>query len=327
MRKPIFILGSHKSGTSLLRSLLDGQDGLFIVPIESHFFEHANYWVDYAIRKRMPRESLTTDAFKHNVKAWVRHCNRSEDPLADSVAKGLFDVERFDNCLDEQVSDATNPGQLFSTYMQALYTSLNQTALPADVRVVEKSVENAEFAEDLKQMFPDARFVHIVRNPYATLVAVRKYKSETGFPWLGPLLSALYNSYYFLERNLRLIDPYHVVRYEDLITRPEETVKGLCEGLALPYSETLLEPTYRGEAWGGNSTSGQQFSGISQQRLNRWQEDITPVEQALVTDTLGRSLERWGYETHAPQTSPWLPAPKERPRQYLVNRALLKTGL
>ena len=38
MENPVFILGSHKSGTSLLRNLLDGISGFFVIPIEAHFF-------------------------------------------------------------------------------------------------------------------------------------------------------------------------------------------------------------------------------------------------------------------------------------------------
>lgn len=327
MHRPIFILGSHKSGTSLLRSLLDQHDELFVVPIESHFFEHANYWVDYAIRKQAPLDPLTTEVFRRNVKQWVRHCNRSEDPYADSVAKDLFDIERFDSWLDQPSNDSQEPSQLFGDYMQALHYSLTGEALQPSVRVVEKSVENAEFVSDLKKMFPEARFIHIVRNPYATLVAVRKYKSKSGFPWLGSLLRATCSSYYYLERNLRLIDGYSVVRYEDIIMHPRDTVKRLCDDLALPFFETLLTPTYRGEAWGGNSTSGQQFSGISQKRLTSWQDEITPLELALVNKTLRRSLEKWGYETHDEHASPWLPVRREGLKQYVANRVLLKTGL
>lgn len=35
--------------------------------------------------------------------------------------------------------------------------------MPEDKRVVEKSVENAEFATQLYNMYPNAKFVHIIR--------------------------------------------------------------------------------------------------------------------------------------------------------------------
>ena len=34
----VFILGQHKSGSSLLRSLLDGHPDLFVIPVETHYF-------------------------------------------------------------------------------------------------------------------------------------------------------------------------------------------------------------------------------------------------------------------------------------------------
>jgi len=39
LKAPIFLLGSHKSETSLLRALLDGHKDLFVFPTETHLFK------------------------------------------------------------------------------------------------------------------------------------------------------------------------------------------------------------------------------------------------------------------------------------------------
>ena len=52
---PVFLLGSHKSGSSLLRSLLDGHPELAVLPKETHLFQFTNHWVDYRRRRNLPR--------------------------------------------------------------------------------------------------------------------------------------------------------------------------------------------------------------------------------------------------------------------------------
>ena len=53
-KAPIFILGSHKSGTSLLRSLLDGHPELYVIPFETHFMASLGRWIKYSYRKQAP---------------------------------------------------------------------------------------------------------------------------------------------------------------------------------------------------------------------------------------------------------------------------------
>ena len=55
---PVFILGSHKSGTSLLRSLLDSHPKLYIIPFETHFIASLGRWVQYSYRRQKPNENF-----------------------------------------------------------------------------------------------------------------------------------------------------------------------------------------------------------------------------------------------------------------------------
>ena len=56
MTDPIFLLGSHKSGTSLLRSLLDGHPDLDVLPREAHFFPTHGYASGYSVGVRVDPE-------------------------------------------------------------------------------------------------------------------------------------------------------------------------------------------------------------------------------------------------------------------------------
>jgi hypothetical protein len=329
MQRPIFLLGAHKSGTSLLRALFDGHPDLFVLPIETHFCVHLGWWVAYPFRRRAPR-AQSYDDFLADTAAWVRHANQSEDPQSDGVVKGFFDEARFETYLRTHLDAATTPSQstvhYIETYMAAVAAALHMPDI-AHLRFVEKSVENAEFALDLASLFPDAVFVHIVRNPYANLVSIRKYKTFKAYPDMYPCLHALTNSFYFLYRNRRLIPQYHVGRYEDLVQKPQEVIRDLCSWADVSYTESMVMPTQLGKPWAGNSTASVAFRGISAQRLDGWQRDITPIEVALINRHLAHVLHDFDYDLYQAKQSPLMPARREGIRHYIRNRMLWSRGI
>ncbi len=170
MKSPIFILGAHKSGTSLLRSLLDGHPDLFVIPLETHVFQAAGYWVDYSLSSERP-QSKSFDEIKQAYRDVVSLYNSDTNQVADANLVNRIDIEAFQRTMQPPVEDFKG---LIELYFKAIYTSLYRENMPPGKRVVEKSVENAEFAVDLQKLFPDAKFVHIMRNPYANIVALRR---------------------------------------------------------------------------------------------------------------------------------------------------------
>jgi protein-tyrosine sulfotransferase len=333
MKQPIFILGTHKSGTSLLRSLFDGHPDLFAVPIEVHFFKRIEDWVTYPLMFTRPAK-ISIDKFIENTLQHIRYCNTVENPQTDGISKDIFDVPKFENYMRSNLAELsdleTNLASCFAIYMKAIYYSIYGTELEGTKRVVEKSVGLAEFALDLQQMFPDSVFIHIARNPYSNIVSMRKYRmnftKNNFYPWLGYDYRSLYNSFYFLKRNQRLIRNYKVIRYEDLVTDPISTIKLICEFSNLPFLDSMLSPTYLQKDWQGNSTTAEQFKSISPSRLQGWQDDITPLEAKLINKHLKHVLDEFGYELFEPSGSVFVPSPRELPRKYLANRFLLAAG-
>lgn len=318
---PIFILGASKSGTTLLLSLLDGHEGLFAVPVESHFFQYvAGFWVDYALRRAPPVEVPLAGLGERMVRS--ARLLRADDSRRGGPTWTDFNLQCFANYIDAK--PIKNLADAFTLYVRAWYFTLRGEELPEDLRAVEKSVENAEYASVLRGIFPGSVFVHIVRNPYATLVALRKYKQIGPYPYLGTMASSLYNSYYYLCRNCVTLDGYLVVRYEDLVSSPEATMRRVARHIDIDYSERLLVPTLRGRPWGGNSTSEKQFQGISDVAANAWREEIRPFEIHLVNSFARPVLERFGYDSLVPPRSWRWPVARERPLTYLRNRALTR---
>lgn len=319
MRNPIFILGSHKSGSSLLRSLLDGHPELFVIPTEIHYFQYTGHWVDYRLRYALPKQ-MDRQALIKSLVNLIEKKNNHIDPYADSVVRGTFDVALFEEFLTN--NSWKSDRELFELYVKAIHLSLTGKPLSNNLSFVEKSVENAEFAVFLKQMFPKCRFIHILRNPYASLVAIRKSKSKKSYPLIRDFLLSLQNSYYYLYKNQKLLENYLIIKYEDLLLSTEQIMDKIANFLEIEFTDSLLTPTVMSEPWGGNSSNNGKFTKVSSKPLNKWKNQINDLEIQLVNTFFDSVLRDYDYEQFQPTKSKIFPVSREGFKTYAKNRSL-----
>jgi omega-hydroxy-beta-dihydromenaquinone-9 sulfotransferase len=158
----------------------------------------------------------------------------------------------------------------------------------------------------LNEIFEDARFIHIVRDGRA--VASSLLHVDFWLGWRGPqgwragVLSpedqAVWEGYdrsftalaglewriqmRALEAARQSLDPgcFTEVRYETFCRQPLETCRRLLEFAELPPSRELERQVER--------TAIKDMS-------NRWRDDLTPAQQALLDDLLREDLPRYGY--------------------------------
>ena len=327
MQRPVFILGFHKSGTTLLRSLLDGVPGVFAIPIETHIYEHLGFWVDYEIRRQLPQE-LDFGQFLARIENVLTLSNKKNSQKdthgGDSIDGGNLLIEEFTAYFSTHARmpfENNDQRALIDAYFEALHLAMTGSLPASEVRFVEKTVENAEFTGYLYKYYPDAVFIHIIRNPYAALVASRKFRTTRNrYPYLGTILRAMENSFYHAFHNPRLHENYHMIRYEDLVQDTEKTMQQIAEFTGIPYNPAMLIPSTLGSPWKGNSMSGKGFDGISQAPVYAWKKDIFPLEAALINLLLPHVLTRFGYETHPTASSVYLPCKRETIPMYIANR-------
>jgi len=158
----------------------------------------------------------------------------------------------------------------------------------------------------LNEIFEDAKFIHIVRDGRAVANSLLHVSFWRG--WYGPqgwragLLSAedqaTWESYdrsfvalAGLEWRIQMraidaarekLDPklFYEVKYEDFCRQPLETYRQVLEFAELPESAELEREV---KAASIESTS------------NRWRDDLTPGQQAILDDLLREDLRRYGY--------------------------------
>jgi hypothetical protein len=119
-----------------------------------------------------------------------------------------------------------------------------------------------------------------------------------------------------------LIKDYEVLRYEDLLQKPERTMRSLAGYLDIDFEDTLLQPTSFSRPWSGNSSRGICYSGISAANLDRWRTEATHLEIHLVTRHFPFVLEDYGYEKMVTKRSRFWPVRGEGVTTYLLNRTI-----
>jgi hypothetical protein len=290
--EPIFIFGCHKSGTSLLRALLDSHPQLASHPKENHFFSYAGGWHRYPLMKKFYTRS---ESDLRDVLNWhAQTISDRNDAYSDSPTFQGYDFDQFKKYFKlegKSVSDA------FFSYFDALRKGGGDADDLADRRVVDKSVENFEHASLIRAIFPKAKFLHIVRHPYSIMSSTNKALSQYHSYLKRVILisMAIANSLETAYFSTAYDENYMSFKYEDLVASNEKQMREIAEFLGIEYSDCLLQPTENGVGWRGNSASGYRFTQIDSSRSNAESSAISPIESWLVNKVAGAAASRWNY--------------------------------
>lgn len=175
-------------------------------------------------------------------------------------------------------------------------------------RLVLKSPPHTCRIPTLLEMFPDARFVHIVRNPYAVYPStVKLWKSLAEKHGVQPphhrnveekVLATLPYMYDKLEEGKKLIPPgrFHELKYEDLVADPMGQMRKLYDRLQLGEFENLRPRLADYLA--------------KQANYERNHFELTAVQRQVITQRWGDVIRRYGYpiDSHGEMTV--APAPQ-----------------
>ena len=276
---PIFVVGHRKTGTTLVQELLDGHPQLAVLPGESNHFN--------TFLPRAP-ERIAADA-----QAWwmLRLITPSGIPPFWALGREPDAYAAFTARLLGLV--AANPGRDVLG-MAAL-------ALGAAERLawVEKTPGHEHRREQILRAYPEARFVHVVRDPRSVAAAIVRLDRATGrrtdLVDVGLTIRRSFEAAREGERTL-------VVRYEDLVGEPEGAMRRVASFAGIEWSDSLLTPTVGGvpatsnSAWSARKVTGE----IEGRRLDLWREELGDHDARLVAAATRIAARRHGYELPSP---------------------------
>jgi hypothetical protein len=259
---PIFIIGTGRSGTTLLRNMLNAHPAIHIA-FEPHF-----YWYRSLYRKRATGRVFLDYYFQ------TTHFRRlGVDPVR--VLAGL--------------PDPLPRAQLGAAFAAVLR---EKAALHGRVRYGEKTPAHAASLREIYGDFPDARCIHIVRDPRSTALSLSR------MPW-APSSLMINASYIDIERKqvAKYRDRMMRVRLEDLLAEPRRTMEQVLEFVGEPWHDAVLDHARHLPADDG--TPGYPWlDGAARDRhapRQDWRE-LRPVQIRMIEQMTKRLLRDAGYD-------------------------------
>jgi hypothetical protein len=260
LHAPIFVGGAGRSGTTLLRVILDSHKHIACGPELKVTPSICGLWYEFqtGFHPALVEYGLTRD-----------------------------DINRV-------------MGELIMSLL-AKYRASN-----GKPRSAEKSPNNVYYFEHLHMLFPDSPLVHVLRDGrdvVCSLLTMDWVDSRTGAP-IDYTRDARKAAEYWVSavRTGRQAGGkigakhYKELRYEDVVLRPEATLRGLFEFLGEPWDDAILrfhENTARPLAQ--ESSAEQVSKPLYTSASGRWMTDLKAADKAAVKAVAGELLIELGY--------------------------------
>lgn len=297
----VFIVGLSRSGTTLMRYILDRHPEIAICP-ENHFMGHLAPFE--GVRHKLRRfGDLGRDENVHRAVSFLYDGGlerssrwRSPSRLWTWLARRVPREEFTDRILQSDRSERA----VFSAVMDA-YADRQGKRIRG-----EKTPAHLRYVATLMEWYPSGRVVHMMRDPRAIFSSeVRRRRSDPGgLPYrllrhLGPLFTA----FVLVETTLTwaegarrwrryrrtFADRYRLVRFEQLVRHPEQEIEAICRFLGVDYHRALLDQ----EVVSLGARLGQQ--GIDAGAADRWRSGFPAWANRWFWAILGRDLAALGY--------------------------------
>ncbi len=300
--KAIFIVGVSRSGTTLMRRVLDKHSRIGIAT-ENHYLGHLfaregarRYFArvgdlhdDDAVRRLV--ELIYSGALQRRSR--LRELSPYWRWLTDKVPRE--DIEAY-----LLASDRSERG-VFEAFLR-IYADRRGKAIMG-----EKTPAHLAYVETLLEWFPEGRVIHCMRDPRAIYVSELRRRREhaVAFPYRQlAAVPALMERFVLLQvawawasavhrhrvLRRRYREQYRLVRFEDLVAAPAETLGGLCDFLGVEVEPRMLEQkvTSKGARVGA--------AGFDAGAADRWRSHIGTGAKSALEMLLGRRLAEMGYD-------------------------------
>jgi len=312
--KIIFIVGSSRSGTTMLGRILGNNPQVYTFG-ELHFFENLIDIKDIAERTPLKVEK--------QIGFLERLLTTARDGLFSPVVPNKYRNE-IDTILSQ--AEAKDAISLYKTFLE-YETKRHRKKIPC-----EQTPRYIFYVKEILDLFPEAKIINMVRDPRDVLLSQKnKWRRRLLGAKNIPLREALrawanYHPYVIVRLwcgAIRMAMQFNnhprftSIRFEDLLQRPEETVRYLCKFVGIDFEENMLQVPQIGSSLKEDKPN---MFGIDLGRACSWMKGgLTPVEIAICQKVARAEMERFGYQL--------LPLKTPKARYYSTMGKLLFKGM
>jgi hypothetical protein len=142
---------------------------------------------------------------------------------------------------------------------------------------VEDNTWNILFAPDIIELIPEAKFLHVYRNPMDTVASLthQRWCSSSKIE-AAVFYRDIMDTWLSIREDLPT-NSYYELKLEDLVESTERVVQEICDFAGLDYDSQLID------------------INLGQSNTGRWKRDFSTEEQTTVRSILDSIPERLGY--------------------------------
>ncbi|MDG5491105.1 sulfotransferase [Psychroserpens sp. SPM9] len=267
---PFFIVGVQRSGTTLLRLLLNAHSEIAI-PEEASFLKPL-------LKTKWTRTPISGE----KKEKLVNYLRKNEQFI-------LWNFDREPLLREIENKESTTIKEIMEIMYSAYAAHENKSSWG------DKSLFFG--AMDLiYEMFPNAKFIHIVRDGRDVFFSWRKMDANKSHPTVMALDWKF--KIRFIEKSMKNIpsSSMKIIRYEDLLDKPEEILRETCKFLDIEFEESMLAFHQSSNKYIGKHHSDLIFKKIDKSNSNKWKVLLTATETKLYQMIAAKTLKKYGYE-------------------------------
>lgn len=265
--RPVFVVGMNGSGTTVLLDCLGRHPALYAFPHETRL-------IPWLMAQLPAYGNLADDA------NFRRLWDAARRLPVFCLANGGEPVPLPEDWRQHERN--------LAAVLDAIYRFFAHSH--AKRRWCEKTPQHVQHLESLGRLFPEAKFIHVVRDGRDCAASFhRRWKRQpelTIFRWKKVVMAG--------HRQGGRLGPerYFEIRYESLTEEPELWLRQICDFLGLAFAAPMLEsaqPYFQGDASGPRS-------GL-RRNSGKWQQYFSPAMLGRLEAIAGTTLAQFGYQT------------------------------
>jgi hypothetical protein len=284
-----FVVGCPRSGTTLLRRMLDAHPRLAMMPWETHFIPRI-----YERRAGLTTDGEVTPAVVDELLA-DRHFAR--------LGIGREALERL------LTSEGPTP---YASFVSRIFDM--QGRARGRELVGDKTPGYVRHLRTLHILWPETRFVHLIRDGRDVCLSLLGWRKEPRLAgrfstWAEDPVStaALWWEWHVRlgrEDGLSLgRGRYRELRYESLVSNPERECSGVCDFLGVPYDDVMLR-FHQGSEHGAPGRGPKDAWRPVTSRLRDWRTQMPAGDIERFEAAAGELLDDLDYGRFLPTPSP-----------------------
>lgn len=248
---PIFIVGRPRSGTKLLRSLLNSHSAISIPGWESNFIPQNIQKVKSFGDLADPSNFEAFFQYIVNHGFFRRILNHNDYKEIVSITKWYEKLECY-----------TYAGAIEAFF--TLYAEKEKKRIWGD-----KSPHYMLYINEIKGMFPSAKFIHIIRDVRDHCLSSKKLWNKNPYRaskmWRDSIVKCK------SDAALHLKNDYYEVKYEELIENTEALLAGICEFIGVEYEKEMVNLNKPAENLGDTKLTKE----IVKTNKNKWNKELS----------------------------------------------------